>query len=213
MTSLSINSLFTIDSRVYGLTLKSDVDKVSKAIAKSAQQITFDVLHAEAEKLARMVREEIDAQPATWQPLNPTYLKWKERVGLNTDMLKATENYYNSIAVQEVRNHLGRYTAAVGAKNVPRFTIRVGVPLTKHPGLGDADDKDTPKIRYTDLAAILEFGNEHMPARPHWGPAYRRWRAQHARSVKARIMSLLMRKFRSDFKAHITKPSKARKLR
>lgn len=212
MNSNTLNFL-TLDSRVYGLPFKKDIDRTARAVKKSAHQITFDILYHEAEKLARMVKEEINTQPATWPPLNEAYKDWKGRTGLNTDMLKATEAYFDSISVYEVRNDMGQFSSSTSIEKSSTFTIRVGVPLTRHPGLGGPEDEGKKNPRYTELAHWLEFGTDKMPARPHWAPAYSRWRSRHVRTVKARITSLLLRKFRQDFRRHLIKPSQAKKVK
>ncbi len=213
LESNSLNTILTLDSRIYGLARTTAIDKVAVAVSRSAHEITFDVLTHEAEKLARMVKEEINTQRPDWPPLNADYKDWKERIGLNTDMLKATEAYYDSISVQEIRNAAGQFASVSSVLQSPsEFTIRVGVPFRKHPGLSEEEGSNEKGIRYDQLATILEFGTDVIPARPHWMPAYQRWRAQHARSIRARIMSLAVRKFKKDFKAALTPRSQARRL-
>lgn len=209
--SNTLINLFTLSSRTFGVP-EDKLDKVGAAISRSAHEIAFEVLHAEAEKLARMVKEEIDAQPPVWPDLNPAYKKWKEKMGLNTDMLKATEEYYNSISVQEVRNSLGQFSGFRSISDTVGFSIRVGVPYSRHPGL-DPDEDDSENIKFTELAEILEYGTEHIPARPHWSTAYQRWRSQHARSIRARITSLFVRQFHKLFRDSIVPEGKARKSR
>lgn len=208
--SSQLRRLLTISSSVYGLPVER-LARVAAEVSKAAHEITFDILMAEAEKLAQMVRDELNAQPPTWPELNVAYLKWKERMGLNTDMLKATEAYYNAIAVQEIRNSSGQFSS-FNSDTSKGFSIRVGAPYTKHPGLDpEADNSNAP--RFTDLATWLEYGTEHMPARPHWSPAHRRWKARHARTVKARLMSIVARRFKKLFRRDIVDSRRAKKLK
>lgn len=201
-----------IESKTYGVFTDGQLNKLTRAIKKSAHEIAYDVLSAEADKLARMVKEEIQAQPPAWPPLNEQYKRWKEKVGLNTDMLRATDAYYNAIAVQEIRNEKGQFAAASSIGDTTHFSIRVGVPYTEHPGLDDEGSQDDKKnITYLELAEILEYGTESIPPRPHWMPSYRRWKSQHARSIKARIKSLVVRRFARDFRNVIVPQRKAKK--
>lgn len=202
-----------IESKTYGIFTEKQLTKITKALKKSAHEIAYDVLSAEADKLARMVKEEIQAQPPAWPPLNDAYKNWKAKVGLNTDMLRATDAYYNAIAVQEIRNEKGQFASAGGIGDTTHFSIRVGVPYTEHPGL-DEDDNQREKdknITYLELAEILEYGTESIPPRPHWMPTYRRWKSQHARSIKARIKSLVVRRFARDFRNVIVPQRQAKK--
>lgn len=198
----ALNNLLTLKSKTYGVSTLTGLDKMVKEASKEAHQITFDVISKEAEKLARMVKEEIMAQPPAWPALQDNYVAWKKRVGLNEKMLLATEAYYNAIAVQEIRNEIGQFTSGASISKASEFSIRVGLPFKKHPGLSEEGDEDSggSSLRYDELASILEYGTEHIQPRPHWGPTYRRWKSQHARSVKARITSLLVRRMKKIFK-------------
>lgn len=204
-----MSNLFTLRSSVIGAYDLPRMLKMAEHINDEINEITTEVLLREAEKLARMVKEEINFQPPAWPELNKKYKDWKDKMGLNTDMLKATEAYWNAIAVQEKRDSRGRFTA-YGDLNDPIFSIRVGLPFTKHPGFQEEGSDEAENLRYDQLAAILEYGTEHIPARPHWAPAYRRWRSQHLRSVKARIVSLAVRKFDAAMK-NISKGKKTYK--
>lgn len=200
MKFTAMSNLFTLKSSVMGVYDSPKLKKMAEYISDEINEVTTEVLIREAEKLARLVKEEINFQPPAWPPLNETYRQWKDKNGLNTDMLKATESYWNAIAVQEKRDSRGRF-ASYSDISDPVFSIRVGLPFTKHPGMReDEGGSDDSELRYDQLAAILEYGTEHIPARPHWAPAYRRWRSQHLRSVKARIMSLAVRKYNNAMK-------------
>lgn len=215
---LGSNAIFDflrIDSRTYGIFTDKELQKVAKQVKKESHEIAYNILTAEAQKLADMVKDEIRAQPPAWPPLNQDYKKWKERVGLNTDMLRATDAYLDSIGIQETRNEKGQFASADAVGGTSHFSIRVGVPYLKHPGLDEEDggsrDKEKKELTYLELAEILEYGTESIPARPHWFPSYRRWRNQHARSIKARIKSLVVRRFRRIFQNVIIPAKKAKK--
>jgi hypothetical protein len=206
--SNALLKLFTLDSKVYGLPRKQDIDKVAAAVGRSANEITFEILSREAEKLARMVKDEIDSQPVFWPPLNDAYKKWKDKMGLNTDMNKATESYYDAIRVQEIRNDLGQFSGFRRAIEGSSFTIRVGLPYQRHPGIDGTLKDDGNEIYYTDLANILEYGTDKIPARPHWVPTYQRWRATHARTIRARITRMAVVAFQKHFRKAIIPASK-----
>lgn len=210
--SNALVDFLTIQSKTYGIFSESQLNRITRDLKKSAHEVAYEVLSAEADKLARMVKEEIQSQPPAWPPLNEAYKRWKEKVGLNTDMLRATDAYFNAIAVQEIRNERGQFASAAAISDTTQFTIRVGVPYTEHPGLDEEEaGNDEKKITYLELAEILEYGTESIPPRPHWMPTYRRWKAQHARSIKARIKSLVVRRFARDFRNVIVTQRKAKK--
>lgn len=212
---LGSNAIFdflTLDSRIYGLANSRLLEKVARSVQKSIHEISYDILSKEAEKLARMVKEEINAQPPAWPPLNEDYRKWKDKMGLYTDMLKATGAYYDAIAVQETRNNMGQFAGGKTIRDTTAFTIRVGVPYKNHPGLDDDSEKEGA-LKYIELAEILEYGTDKIPARPHWMPTYRRWKSQHARTIRARIMSIAVRRFQKVFKQSIVTKNKARKIK
>ena len=124
-----------------------DLKKFEEILEQIPTDIVFETCGEEAARVADMVRKEIDAQPFWWQPLNEAYKEQKDRAGLNTDMLKATEEYSESIGIQESQR---------GKK---KFRIRVGVPNRRH---------ETSDINLNDLGAIHEYGTERIPRRPHW---------------------------------------------
>jgi len=215
---LGSNALFDflrLESKTYGIFTEKDLRRISQLIKESTNEIAYDIMTAEADKLANMVKDEIRAQPPAWPPLNEDYKKWKDRVGLNTDMLRATDAYFNAIAIQETRDSKGRFISAHTIGSAEGFTIRVGVPYTEHPGLDEEQggDEDKKNLKYTELAEILEFGTDKIPARPHWFPAYRRWRSQHARSIKARIKAKAIRRFTRNFTSVIVPQRKAKKTK
>lgn len=193
---------------MYGILDDPKLKKMAEFLVEDIHEITYNIVMDEAEKLARFVKEEINAQPPDWPPLSTAYRAYKERVGLNTDMLKATEAYWNAIAIQETRNNKGQFASAMSLGTGTAFSVRVGLPFKKHPGLQETTEDNDTNLRYDELAAILEYGTEHIPARPHWGPAYRRWKSQHARSIKARITSIAVRRFN----AHLKGLGKAKKI-
>lgn len=197
MKFTAMNNLFTLRSSVMGVFDSAKLKAMSDDIHATVTEVTTEVLIREAEKLARMVKEEINFQSPAWPPLNEEYKKWKDKMGLDTDMLKATQAYWNAIAVQEKRDSRGRFTSYSDVTD-PIFSIRVGLPFSNHPVLqeeeGGSVSDNKEGLRYDELAAILEYGTERIPARPHWAPAFRRWKSQHLRTVKARITSLVVRR-------------------
>lgn len=173
---------FRIDK--YGLwTNKSRADIVNgaktnefdKAFSLWVEDALQELKHQgefQARELAERVQSIIQYQIGEWEPLSPSYAKWKEDQGLDDRILMATTNYVNLIEVQWTRNRLGRFTKLSTAKpqDVPDLSFRVGLPMTK---VTDAEGNVSESgLRYTDLARILEFGTEIIPPRPHFGPAY-----------------------------------------
>lgn len=188
--------LFTIDSRMYGAPTKKELDRIGKAITKDPLKVSFQILSLEATKLADFVRAEINAQPSRWPPLNEKYVEWKDRMGLSPEMMKATQDYINAIGVQEMRKSDGKFTNFTKLGEGEAFTIRVGLPYREHKGLDEEGDKEN--IKLMDLANIHEFGTDKIPARPHWGPAHRRW------LVTSKYVSrAIMRKVAKDLAKHI----------
>ncbi len=140
-------------ARRYGIT---DMKRFRKVLESVPTEVMNRLLREDAERLADAVISEIQAQPSNWPPLNPDYLAHKLAVGLSPEMLKATEDYVGSIGVQRIY------------KGKTRVRIYVGVPNLDH---------RTAKMNYNDLGRIHEFGTRKIPARPHWGPAYWKWKA------------------------------------
>jgi hypothetical protein len=115
-----------------------------------------------AKEFADDLKELIERQLFAWVPLSSGYARYKRRMGLDPRILIATGRYVNSIEPQP--DGKGGWV--------------IGVP----------DEPLSPGSRYTlkDLARWLEFGTQHMPARPHWRPAMNIWRTK-IYQVKRRV--------------------------
>lgn len=76
-----------------------------------------------------------------WKPLNPDYLKWKKKKGLSTNIWEASGILVNSITVRKYKDH---------------YII------------GPSKNKKYPNsdLSIYEVARMMEYGTENMPARP-----------------------------------------------
>lgn len=116
--------------------------------------VASEYLEEIAQDMADDVVKYIKKQPHYWPPLNEQYLAWKQRNELDERMLIATENYIDSIGIQQIKRGKG-------------VQIRVGVP--------NKPIEEDSELTYDDLARIHEHGTETIPARPHWRPVFNKW--------------------------------------
>ena len=99
-----------------------------------------------AEEIAEEARNIIIEQRYNWAPLDPDYLDWKIKKGLDPRILIATRDYLE---------HIGTYEQD--------GKIFVGpLPGTHKPS----------GVPYVKLARWFEYGTETMPARPLWRPLF-----------------------------------------
>lgn len=170
----------TFEARRYGV---KDMSKVVDLIREVPAGVVFDIFEKEAEKLVKLVVEEIHSQPFWWEPLNKKYKAKKEREGLVTEMLKATEEYVQSIGIQETK------------KGKESFKIRIGVPNTVH---------GPSNLNFNTIGRIHELGTKTIPARPHWGPVMKRWERRIPAllmQVRRRVGRKLQKKFEKIFQS------------
>lgn len=175
------------EARQYGV---KDMDKFRELLEEVPTDVVFGIFEEEAQKLAKGVVAEINSQPFWWEPLNPKYKARKERAGLNPDMLKATEDYVQSIGIQEVKR---------GKKS---FSIRIGVPNRRHM---DAE------VNLNDLGRIHEFGTKTIPARPHWGPVMQRWKT-HSGELMSRVRGRVSKRLQKEFTKVFRPEQEAKKV-
>jgi len=107
-----------------------------------------------AEEFADDLKALITRQLIAWVPLNKKYAKKKRMLGLDPRILIATGRYVNSI--KPIAQQDGSWVVSV-----PNEPLRQG-----------------SKYTLKDLARWLEYGTQHMPARPHWRPARNIWRTK-----------------------------------
>ena len=86
--------------------------------------------------------------------LSPTYLAWKQKLGLQPGKLIRTRSYYYLLELE--RTETG-------------FTI---VPTGVEPAIENEFKRvvNPNPQSYEDVAVWLEYGTKKMPARPHWRP-------------------------------------------
>jgi hypothetical protein len=178
----------TLEARRYGV---RDMKKFVKLLEEVPTDIVFTIFEEESQKLARLVVAEINSQPFWWEPLNETYRSQKDRAGLNTEMLKATEEYVQSIGIQEARR----------GKN--SFSIRIGVPNRVHA---------SSNLNFNDLGRIHEFGTQRIPARPHWGPVMNRWKKNFT-GILSRVRGRVSKRLQVKFKQVFSDATTARVIR
>lgn len=132
-----------------------------------------------AEEMAQEMRDVLYHQRFKMAPLSPDYFDFKSKQGLDTRTLIATKKYVQNIGV--IKTHAG-------------YTIGM-VHKTRNDG--------GRNLSYAVLQRWLEYGTRRrlpgggkgkigsqMPARPHWRPFMRYWkanRAQHALKIKKAI--------------------------
>ena len=78
-----------MEAKRYGIVSKQQKKDFEKLLEEIPTDVMFEVMHEEAERLSRMVVEEINSQPFWWPPLSEDYRKRKERdPDLSDEMLK-----------------------------------------------------------------------------------------------------------------------------
>jgi len=188
--SQAVKNNIRFNIKKYGLDRK-DAAKFLDLIDKIPTDVMFGIMTEEAKRLAQTVVREIQSQPVWWAPLNEDYKRWKISQGLSEEMLKATEEYIQSIGVQE-------------AKRTRNYvSIYVGVPNRKH---------KTANMSLNKLGGMLEHGTSKMPPRPHWAPAIRRWEFTMP-SVLARIMNRTKMRLSDKIKAILIPPNAAKTVK
>lgn len=178
MLDVAFESVYTDDAQFYRL-----IDEIETEIQKAI----VDVLEEEANKIIESVKHEIDIQPARWEELNRNYREWKEDNELNTDMLKATEQYYKAMGILDAKQD-----------NQGGIEIRAGVPSVPHINK-DGEEQD---ITLPELAGIHEFGTEKIPARPHWYPGFRKWESKYnnlEKDILKKIQEVIIDKLENLF--------------
>jgi hypothetical protein len=141
---------------------------VSKALASVGdvwEEFSQDTRKALAERFIELVRKGIQQQRYRHVPLSTGYLAWKRRMGLDERILIATGDYVRSFQVrrEERKGPQGK-----------QIVYTAGPPDEIHPPSG---------LNYRTLARIHEFGTATIPARPHWGPAWRQLQATEGQKV------------------------------
>lgn len=130
---------------------------------------TFAYLYAEeamdetAAKITREVRWGLEGQFFGHVPLNPDYLAWKQRAGLDERILLATKTYVRSIMPPDPQ----------AKRRVPGLDEP---PDEQTWEVGPADEIHQPSgMNMRDLAALHEFGSYRLniPPRPHWTTAFK----------------------------------------
>ncbi len=145
------------------------LNKVGIAKSRDKEQRPSAVLHAAlkphglgvagldqalAEEFADDLKRIIEQQAFAWVPLSSGYARKKQMLGQDPRILIATGAYVN--AIQAVQTATGDWEVAVPATPLP----------------------NSSKHTLRDLAMWLEFGTQHMPARPHWRPALALWKTK-----------------------------------
>lgn len=126
-----------------------------------------------AEEFADDLKALITRQLIAWVPLSPQYARRKRMLGLDPRILIAT----------------GRYVSSIQAILQPDGSWIVGVP--------DEPLRSGSKYTLKDLARWLEFGTQHMPARPHWRTARNIWRTK-LLQIKQRLRFNLVQELRKQ---------------
>lgn len=136
---------------------------VHNSVLPTLKQETMSIANDIRKDVIRRIRRQVGFQGA---PLSVKYLRRKIRYGLDFRTLISTEQYVNSIIVEETE-----YGARVGVKNIDHF----GGPLSKR-----------APVPMHKIAEWLEYGTTRpkigkggpasgqpwfMPPRPHWRPA------------------------------------------
>ena len=109
-----------------------------------------------AKEMAKEIRDKIYRQEfphVASAPLSPTYVAWKDRMGLDPRVLIAT----------------GKYVRAIGYVETPYGGIVGLVRKTR---------KGKKPLPYALLQRWLEYGTRKMPARPHWRPMMTEWKSR-----------------------------------
>lgn len=120
---------------------------LASVIERESRSFARDSAYRIASRLAGQLRAKILAQSFHHQSLNPAYLAWKTRMGLDTRILIASGAYVNSIQPRKVGD--------------TSYNISPGSQVTES------------GATLHDIGFWHEFGTENMPARPHWQPIWR----------------------------------------
>lgn len=120
--------------------------EVQEEIYKEAR----DKIRALAQEFLETLKQHIEDQLLTWQPLNEAYKQKKIREKLDPRILIATGEYVSSIFIEE--------TLKQGI-----LIISIMLPNKKHAKTG---------INLRFLSRVLEYGSisRNIPERPHWRP-------------------------------------------
>jgi hypothetical protein len=167
----------------------SDLEDFLSEIATEALDQVRDAYAEQAQALISQVQMTIQGQPGTWPELNPSYKKWKENNGLNEDMLRATDEYLNSLTVLPTRDSLGRFTSVRTTKGTQKLDLsfQIGPSYGNHAGV----DEDSDGISLTDLGKILEYGTSNIPPRPHFGPVLARFRQTGMKTLENKTLKII----------------------
>lgn len=125
--------------------------QITSVLNKSEQSIFMEgFIKYIAEALRDILKDSIKTQyyKNRWEPLNKSYLEFKQSHGLSSNIWEATGKLYNSISYMKLSD----------------TTYEVGIDPKAHYGTG------TP---VSVVAQAMEFGNKYMPARPLFRPATR----------------------------------------
>lgn len=98
-------------------------------------------------KAEGLAKSHMSAQDLGWRPLKPKTLEVKIRGGFSENILIMTSSYF-----QAITSYVQGDTAFAGVKKGTKNTQ--GDDLTK-------------------IAAVHEYGNDNMPARPLWTPVFK----------------------------------------
>lgn len=121
---------------------------------KTVVKVSGDWVRREARELRDELKAAIRNQEFDWEALSPSYLRKKEREGLDTRIYIARGDYLNAIVVR-------------------RKPVRGKVVYT----VGVLPGRHYSGLTYVVLARIHEFGSRkrNIPARPLWRPIWSRW--------------------------------------
>lgn len=120
------------------------MDLITRGLKGNFDQASDKGLSQLALYAERVAVKHITSQDLKWQKLRPQTLALKARKGLSNKTLIATSDYLQSVTSFRIKK-----VAFAGVKK-------------------EARNKDGRKI--TQIAAVHEFGNNDIPARPLWRP-------------------------------------------
>lgn len=159
---------------VRGLSPTAYAKKLGAILERTTNELGNNI-QKKAEWLAQEVRNNIELGGIPSRPNDPEYEMAKFRASLDNEPLKATHQYMESIGVlKEVNGKVTRYF--------------VGFLQEMHQGSKPLFPNSLPM---SQLANILEYGlayrsGQYIPPRPHWRPAWMRFKSKYMASKPLR---------------------------
>lgn len=168
---------------------KNPYSVVSDIVNDFVMVTTKNEINNLAREIVREIKRIIRSQSLTWKPLSPSYVRRKRRLGWDSRILIATQQYINAIRawVDESQEDKDRRRVFIGVTGTHTVTI----------------NRRAYTVSMVDLANWLEFGTTRMAARPHWRPVMSKFRTeanQRKKQLRNKLNDVLDSRLEEEFK-------------